>query len=179
MTRRASFVWVVAAAVAAVCVVRITAAGQTPQMNQETLTALLTEVRGLRAAMEQMASAGPRVQLAMGRLQLQEQRVNTLVRRTDELRTTLARVQDEASHLQERVTGLQAALSESQITPEQRAGMEAELKAVRQTLPRKNAEMQRLQAEEAEAASQVTAEQARWVEINQRLEDLDRLLGKR
>lgn len=34
------------------------------------LSALLIEVRGLRAALEQMATAGPRVQLALGRVQL-------------------------------------------------------------------------------------------------------------
>ena len=38
--------------------------------QEDVLPALLTEVRGLRAAMEQMASAGPRVQLALGRVQL-------------------------------------------------------------------------------------------------------------
>ena len=47
---------------------------------------LLTEVRGLRQAMEQMAASGPRVQLALGRLQLQEQRVNTMIRRRDAAR---------------------------------------------------------------------------------------------
>jgi hypothetical protein len=41
-------------------------------------SALLREVDGLRVAMEQKASAGPRVQLAIKRLQLQEQRVNNM-----------------------------------------------------------------------------------------------------
>ena len=41
----------------------------------DTTAALLVEVRGLRAALEQLASAGPRVQLMFGRLQLQEQRI--------------------------------------------------------------------------------------------------------
>lgn len=46
-------------------------ARQTSQ-QPDVLNALLVEVRGLRAAMEELASAGPRVQLSMGRLQLQE-----------------------------------------------------------------------------------------------------------
>ena len=37
---------------------------------------LLAEVRGLRAAIEQMTSSASRVQLALGRLQLQEPRLN-------------------------------------------------------------------------------------------------------
>ena len=40
------------------------------------------------------------------------------------------------------------------------------------------AEVQRLQVEESEAAAQVSSEQARWAEINQRLEDLDRALAR-
>src|SRR3972149_2796185 len=47
-------------------VVSIAAQGPRPQ-DSDVLPALLTEVRGLRAAIEQMASAGPRVQLALGR----------------------------------------------------------------------------------------------------------------
>jgi predicted negative regulator of RcsB-dependent stress response len=46
-----------------------------------------------RAAMERMAAAGPRVQLALGRVQLQEQRINTLIRRLDEIRTTAVAAQ--------------------------------------------------------------------------------------
>ena len=61
--------------------------------SQDVLPALLLEVRGLRAAMEQMAAAGPRVQLALGRVQLQEQRINNLIRRLDEVRATLGGAQ--------------------------------------------------------------------------------------
>ena len=50
------------------------------------MSALLTEVRGLRQALEEMGTAGPRVQLALGRLQLQEQRVNTAIRRLESIR---------------------------------------------------------------------------------------------
>src|SRR3954451_5286596 len=50
----------------------------------DVLPTLLIEVRDLRGAMEEMAAAGPRVQLALGRVQLQEQRINTLIRRLDE-----------------------------------------------------------------------------------------------
>lgn len=58
--------------------------GQAPAgPNADVLTQLLTEVRGLRAAMEHMASSGPRVQLALGRLQLQEQRIDSTLRRLE------------------------------------------------------------------------------------------------
>ena len=50
---------------------------------------------------------------------------------------------------------------------------------LKQELARATAEMQRLQSEESDAASQVASEQAHWAEINQRLEDLDRALTRR
>src|SRR5829696_2779194 len=70
------------------------AAGRTSVQAQpastDVLPALLTEVKGLRAAMEQMAGAGPRVQLSVGRLQLQEGRIAGMIRRLDTVRDTLA-----------------------------------------------------------------------------------------
>src|SRR5690349_24953805 len=82
--------------------------GSTPQ--EDVLPALLTEVRGLREAMEQMASAGPRVQLALGRVQLQEQRVNNLLRRVEEIRSRLAESQRNYDHLQQGVREIEAAI---------------------------------------------------------------------
>ena len=70
-------------------------AGRPPE--PDVLNALLTEVRGLRQAMEQMAVAGPRVQLALGRLQLQEQRVNTMIRRLETVREAAAKAEKEVA----------------------------------------------------------------------------------
>ena len=77
------------------------------------LGALLVEVRGLRSAIEQMASVGPSIQLAMGRLQLQEQRINTLVRRGDVVRDALTAAHKRAAELRDRFGNLQRALEES------------------------------------------------------------------
>src|SRR5688500_9866969 len=76
----------------------------------DVLGALLTEVRGLRVAMEQMASAGPRVQLALGRLQLQEQRLNTMLRRAESIRETVVRVERELTELQSGIVAEEAIL---------------------------------------------------------------------
>src|SRR4029450_12397001 len=58
--------------------------------NEDVLPALLTEVKGLRAAMEQMASGSTQAQLLVGRLQLQEGRVTSMIRRLDTVRDNLA-----------------------------------------------------------------------------------------
>jgi chromosome segregation ATPase len=142
----------------------------------DVLAALLVEVRGLRVAMEQMASAGPRVQLALGRLQLQEQRVNTLVRRLEEVRSTLAQAQKESEVMTERMSGLERLAREGP-APEVRRDADAELKNLKMEMARATPDLQRLQTEEASLTQDNAAEQGRWTELNQRLEALERSLG--
>jgi chromosome segregation ATPase len=159
-------------------VLGVSAKGETTQGNQDTLSALLTEVRGLRAAIEQMASSGPRVQLSVGRLQLQEQRVNTLLRRVDSLRDAIAVAQKEAAQIQQGLARFQEALD--RVTrPEDRAEIESQIGSDKRSLASVMSEVQRLQAEEMDVMSQVAAEQARWTDINQRLEDLEAALSRR
>ena len=171
--------WMMSAAVAVLMVLATTAGGETPQQpNQDTLGALLVEVRGLRSAIEQMASVGPSIQLAMGRRQLQEQRINTLIRRGDVVRDALTAAHKRAGELRDRFGNLQRALEES-TEPLHRSNIEGQLPMIKQDLARATAEIQRLQTEESEAAAQVSSEQKRWAEINQRLEELDRALARR
>jgi chromosome segregation ATPase len=154
-----------------------TALGQTAaEPNEGTLAALLAEVRGLRAAMEQVASAGPRVQLAIGRLQLQEQRLDTLMRRADGVRGELASAQKRAGEMQDQLASMQQALQTEPVDAERRAQLESAISATKRELARVLTEAQRLQGEESDAANQVANEQGRWVEINQKLEELERML---
>jgi hypothetical protein len=161
-------------------VVSVTAAGIAAQSNREdVLPALLTEVRGLRAAMEQMASAGPRVQLALGRLQLQEQRLNTMIRRVEAVRDSLASAQAILTEKQNQIARFENALKSSSLSAEQRDEIENMLKGLRLDLARPLAEVQRLTAEESSLANDIATEQARWADFNQRLEALERALGPR
>jgi chromosome segregation ATPase len=175
MSRLRSVCWIVAASLVTFLAVRTPAAGQAAG-GADTLSALLLEVHDLRVAMEQMASAGPRVQLAMGRLQLQEQRVNTMVRRADQLHQSVVSQAKELSETQDKITRSQRALESNALPPEERRAVEAGLEVTKVERTRAAQELQRLQAEETDAASQVANEQARWVEINQRLEELERAL---
>ena len=101
---------------------------QQPAPAPEVLTALLTEVRGLREAMEQLASAGPRLQLTLGRLQLQEQRITTLVRRLDDVRAGLAQSRKEFVPLDRHVKGLMEGLRQEPNDPDFRRDREDQLK---------------------------------------------------
>jgi hypothetical protein len=149
-----------------------------PPTSGDILPSLLIEVRGLRAVMEQMASAGPRVQLALGRLQLQEQRIGNQIRRLDSVRASLVQAQKELEPLAERVKGLVDSLSEP-ADSETRRGREGELRQAKVEWSRVNADAQRLSAEETLLAQDIATEQSRWTEFNQRLEELERALGRR
>jgi predicted nucleic acid-binding Zn-ribbon protein len=168
----------IVAGLAAGAALRGGVSAQGPQGPQErdVLPALLTEVRGLRAAMERMASAGPRVQLALGRLQLQEQRVNNLLRRLETARASLANVQRDDEGMRRGLAGMEESLK-SMTEPAQIKGVEQELRAIKERLPGLAAEVQRLQVEESGIVQEIVTEQGRWTDINQRLEELERTLS--
>ena len=144
----------------------------------DTIAALLVEVRGLRAAMEQMAAAGPRVQLALGRLQLQEQRINTLVRRLEEVRAALTPARRKLQESSERTETFEK-ISRNSPVEEQRRDAEASLPHMKRELALDAADVQRLQSDEGMLLQDINSEQNRWTEFNQRLEELERSLPRR
>ena len=149
--------------------------------NDDVLPALLTEVKGLRAAMEQMASASARSQLLVGRLQLQEGRITSMTRRLDTVRDALAAARRELEEGQHTLATLSAPDTGKD---EGLAGLIKKLgvmkpEDVQRDVAARQETVNRLAAEEQQLLQQITVEQARWVEINQRLDDLERTLAKK
>ena len=146
--------------------------------REDVLPALLAEVKGLRAAMEQMSSAGPRVQLFVGRLQLQETRMNGMIRRLDTVRDTLASAKREL----EGFKGAQKMMEggdEPQEPGAEKEGFGPILAGMMKQAAAAQANIDRLAAEEVQLTQELTVEQARWIDINQRLDELERALAKR
>jgi hypothetical protein len=130
--------------------------------------------------MEQMASAGPRIQLFVSRLQLQETRMNNSIRRLDTVREHLTGERQTLDRLEEEVKLNETALASGQVM---NANLREELPRIiaqqkRETTTRRAA-VARLVAEEAQLAQDLALEQGRWSEINQRLDELERSLSKR
>jgi len=150
----------------------------TPAPATDVLPALLVEVRGLREAIENMASAGPRVQLALGRLQLQEQRVNTLSRRLEDIKAKITEANSGLEQTSEQLSMFER-MSKEAPDLEKRREVEAMLDGFKRQVTRVTAEIQRLQTEEAIVAQDISTEQARWSDFNQRLEELERSLVRR
>jgi chromosome segregation ATPase len=151
----------------------------TSAQSEDVLPALLVEVRGLRAAMEQIASAGPRVQLALGRVQLQEQRINTLIRRLDEAHAAVAQAQKPYADLKRQIAGLEDDIHHSQSGGPSLEQLNAVLKHTQALLADATVNVQRAVADESDIASTLATEQARWTDLNQRMEALEAALGPR
>jgi chromosome segregation ATPase len=167
-----------AAALAIACggfAVRGSAHAQQPS-GSDVLPALLQEVKGLRAAMEQMATSNAHAQLLVGRLQLQEGRMNAMIRRLDTVRDEHAKAQSAYEHIRDSIKMLEGDRSPNGSPQEERDQV---LTQFRRQIDSAKAAVDRWAAEETQLTSDLSAEQARWVEINQRLDELERSLAKR
>jgi hypothetical protein len=145
--------------------------------RQDTLASLLVEVRALRTSLEQLAAAGPRVQLAMGRLQIQEQRVTAARRHLDDLREGIATGEHELRELRDRVPMMEEVAA--RLEGPERDEAAASVKYAKLAAAQKAADVQRLREQEVELAGVVATEEGRWTEISQRLDDLERALTPR
>src|SRR5262252_4801205 len=94
----------------------------------DVLPALLQEVKGLRAAMEQMATSNAHAQLLVGRLQLQESRMNSMIRRLDTVRDEHAKARTAYEQISGAMKMLEADRSPNDPPQEDREGMLAQFK---------------------------------------------------
>lgn len=150
--------------------------GQEP-VRQDVMGTLLVEVRALRGAIEQMTSATARVQLAVGRLQIQEQRFNTLARQLFELRQTLSRTEREQSEQEGRLADLEGVLQQTSDAGERRAIAE-EIPQLRRIVTDGRSNLLKLRADENELSGAVAVEQGRWSDLNQQLDAIDQTLRR-
>jgi hypothetical protein len=148
-----------------------------PPGRDEVLTALLAEVKGLRAAMEQMASAGPRVQLFASRLQLQEGRMTAIARRLDTIRDRLGDAHRAYDEARTSLAGMEASAAQGSAAAIPREELEHMVAARKNEVRLAKATVDRYTAEETQLLTDLTTEQGRWIDINQRLDDLEKALG--
>lgn len=156
----------------------LTVSGREAKVQDDVLQSLLLEVKALRLAMEQVAAAGPRVQLAMGRLQLQEQRVESTRHRLDGVRDAITSAERDIAETRDRMAMMEEA-GQRAADPAEREGFNGQLRLVKAALVQKAADVQRLKEQEAELTGALAAEESRWTEVSQRLDELERALAPR
>ena len=124
--------------------------------------------------MEQLAAAGPRVQLLFGRLQLQEQRINAQVRKLEAVQAEVRAAVDKENRQRVDIQTMEDFVRSHPNAPE-REGLER----MKKFLATLSADTHRLQMEESNLASLIATEQNRWNDINRTLDELDRALTRR
>lgn len=159
----------------AIAVPVMVAAGQ--QRTDDPIRELLAEVKLLRAALERSASVGPRVQLLVARVQLQEQRIAEVSRRVDAARAEQRDTTRGIEALGQQLTMLEETRTESN-DPQERRIAEQQVGATRSQIESLERRRQELTNEEGALSAQLTQEQNRWAELNNRLEQLERTLTK-
>ena len=153
-------------------------AAQRPAATDAAVTALVAEVRALRADLAEATQRSMRAQLLLGRLQMQEQRVAYLDRQRAEI---AARVL-EATRA---TAGMAAQIEQADngcgtpSTAEQRRECEQMAMQFKRQFGTQQAFEQQLRSQENDLANALAQEQARWSDVNGRLDDLERSLTAR
>jgi hypothetical protein len=150
--------------------------GQTSSTDSQTLQALLAEVRQLRQDLQTATVAAQRVQIALYRLQRQEEVVARATQSFTDARSRLAIVvsnrKNTAIHIQQ-----VEAIEKSSQNPEERTRYdEVELPALKSQLETLGSEEQQAQARETEAEEQLRTEQAKLDAVHDLLDRLDKSL---
>jgi predicted nucleic acid-binding Zn-ribbon protein len=148
--------------------------GQTQTAAPSALDALLTEVRGLRAEVHQAAGASVRTQLLVARLSLQEQRINGVAKQLTDVQTQRAAMEGPTAQFDQRYNRLEELLRSPSTPPDQRHQLEQEYEGMKMARTDMRQRLQRLVNQESAFASQLATEQSRWVEFNDRLDQIER-----
>ena len=154
-------------------------AGQAPAPQQDAglnSSAIVQELRALREAVESLLATNVRVQLLMGRLQLQEGRIQALVRQSTDIDSQIAGMGAERQALATQQRTMEGASNELP-DPQEREFAKQQLVMLSERLKQLEARHASLLADQASVQQLVVAEQNRWGEFNQRLEELERMLA--
>jgi chromosome segregation ATPase len=168
----------VALAVVAACTLPVLAQSGASGSNTDTLGALLVEVRALRVAMERAATTTPQIQLLAARLSVENERLERATRDADQARQELERVVSESAALNARV-GLFEEMLTRETDPSRLRDIRQDQAAMKMQIDESAGRELRLRARESELANAVAAEQAQWLDLNRRVDQLEQDLAAR
>jgi len=144
--------------------------------SNDVMTALLQEVHGLRLAMEHSAAVAPRVQLTLARLNIEEQRIAQLAAQFDRARQdvrganlALRRMSDDLEDAEKRL--------QTTTDDKRRRELDIGIADLKNRIKAQAADEEVRRAAENEAMQALSTEQNRWIELNARLDELERLLA--
>ncbi len=145
--------------------------------SEAAVSALVAEVRALRADLAESAQRSLRSQLLLGRLQMQEQRLTYLDRQRSEVTATLMQQTTVTAGIARQVRTMESCDG----SQDYKLRRECELMTenFKRQLSGQQQMEQQLRARESELVSTVATEQALWSDFNTRLDELERVLTRR
>ena len=144
--------------------------------QQSTLQALLNEVKLLRAALERSNQLGPRIQIALARMQFQEERVRSATRRMESAHDEVSNAQRRRAELAETLRVLENQATQA-VEPNARKEVEAQTAAIKAEFASVSSQEEQHRAREGESIAALQSEQAKWNEVNDQLVSLERGLA--
>lgn len=165
MTRLIIVLWIASAAQA-----------QTQAPAAPTLETLLKEVHQLRLVMERSAQIAPRIQIAVERLKLQQEKAGRTAQQLEELRHELDRRRSDQPKIQQRLQAMESEAGQA-VDPGRRRDLEEAVKMSKLEAEQTEKALQQMQAREGELTGQLQAGQNRLTELNDRLDQIERALN--
>ena len=146
-----------------------------PASEADAIAALTAELRALRAELAENARVSLRLQLLTARIQAQEQRIIYLDRqRTDAAARRLGHEQVVSAIANSVPNATAEALAN--VAPEERRAMQQHAEQQKRELTRQQEILAEFRVQETDAESALAQEQARWGDLNTRLEQLEQSL---
>jgi hypothetical protein len=149
-----------------------------PLRSPATLNDLLTEIRALRADLNQSFNATVRSQVIVGRAQMQEQRTAALRRELADIQFQLRVATQQRERTEEVATDVEQGIRSGNLDPDRTRQLERELAGMKDRLVREQRFENELRYKEADLANTLATEQNRWSDFNSRLDDLERALSR-
>jgi hypothetical protein len=141
------------------------------------VSALVVELRALRADLAEAAQRSLRSQLLLGRLQMQEQRLTYLDRQRSEATAALMQQTTITSGIASQVRTRESC--DASPDPKSRSECELMMENFKRQLSAQQKMEHQLRARESDLLNTVATEQALWTDFNARLDDLERALIRR
>ena len=143
----------------------------------DTTQALLVEVRQLRQALERSTLIGPRIQIAVERVKMQQDALSRVAQVAEESRKDLERAQDTLRGLTAKIKDSDAVVNQI-ANPEERKQVDSELREVKSRVEHFQAAEQSARARDAELQNRLRQEQALLDAANDRLNQIERALDQ-
>ena len=145
--------------------------GIRPTASAATMDDVLNELRALRTELRESSAAGQRAQLLVARLQLQEQRINTVWRQLSEVEDKL-----ETNEKNQAVPEQMLKLMGLEPGAEPRKEMAPLMEMFKNQLAASQKADSDLKLRQTELMQLLTQEQSRWTAFNAQLETLEKAL---